>query len=203
MSLLSIEPTSFTPTDNLLYISQRGGLVKTLVEGFSDQRPQGHVVSTDFSMDFEEKLFPLVGRDALHEYSQWTSLVKFVTNSNERLSVSSDSLCFSPFWWENLLEEVGEQWCSLVGRIGCHHGDVTGQCCHGGAKVGAPDRSVGVGARRGVRAPECQIGVGARLGRILMDAGRRLMEVIYKDPIGRRFPSSANFVRKSVAALSF
>jgi len=65
-------------------------------------------MSTDFSMDFEEKLFPLVGWDALHEHSRWTSLVKFVTNGDEHLGASSDSSCFSPFWWENLLEEVGK-----------------------------------------------------------------------------------------------
>ena len=60
-------------------------------------------------MDFEEKLFPLVGRDALHEHSRRTSLAKLITNGNERLGASSDSSHFSPFWWENLLEEVGEQ----------------------------------------------------------------------------------------------
>ena len=49
-----------------------------------------------------------VGWDALHEQSRRTSLVKFVTNGNERLGASSDSSRFSPFWWENLLEEVGE-----------------------------------------------------------------------------------------------
>ena len=37
MSLPSIELTSFTPADNLLCISQRGGRVKTLVNGFLDQ----------------------------------------------------------------------------------------------------------------------------------------------------------------------
>ena len=65
-------------------------------------------MSIDSSMDFEEEFFPLVGRDALHEYSRWTSLVKFITNGNECLGASSDSSCFSPFWWENLLEEVDE-----------------------------------------------------------------------------------------------
>ena len=66
------------------------------------------MMSIDSGMDFEEKLFPLVGQDALHEHSQWTSLVKFVTNGDERLSTSSDSSGFSSFRWENLLEEVGE-----------------------------------------------------------------------------------------------
>ena len=62
MSLPSIELASFTPTDNLLCISQRSGLVKTLVKGFPDQRPRGRVMSTDSSMDLEEELFPwLVG----------------------------------------------------------------------------------------------------------------------------------------------
>ena len=58
-----------TPVDDLLCISQRSGLVKTLAKGFFDQRPQGHVMSTDFGMDFEEELLALVGRDAFHEYS--------------------------------------------------------------------------------------------------------------------------------------
>ena len=84
-------------------------------------------MSTDSGMDFEEKLLPLVGRDALHEHSQRTSLVKFITNGDERLSALSESR-FSPFRWENLLEEVGEQWCSLVDRIECHHGDVDRRC---------------------------------------------------------------------------
>ena len=104
-------------------------------------------MSTDSSMDFEEKLFPLVSQDAIHEHSQRTSLVKFITNGDERLGASSDSSCFSPFRWENLLEEVGEQWCSLVCQIECHHGDVVGACCHGGAKVGAPECHIGVGVR--------------------------------------------------------
>ena len=65
-------------------------------------------MSTDSGMDFEEKLFPLVGRDALHEHSQRTWLVKLVTNGDEHLGASSDPSCFSPFKWKNLLEEVGE-----------------------------------------------------------------------------------------------
>ena len=65
-------------------------------------------MSVDSSVDLEEELFPLVGRDALHEYSRRTSLVKFVTECDEHLGASSDSSRFSPFWWENLLEEVGE-----------------------------------------------------------------------------------------------
>ena len=68
MSLPSIELTSLTPMDDLLCILQRSGLVKTLVKGFSDQQPQGRVMSVDSSMDLEEELFPLVGRNALHEY---------------------------------------------------------------------------------------------------------------------------------------
>ena len=62
----------------------------------------------DSGIDLEEELFPLVGQDALHEYSRRTSLVKFVTDGDERLDVSSDSSRFSPFQWENLLEVVGE-----------------------------------------------------------------------------------------------
>ena len=65
-------------------------------------------MSIDSNIDLEEELFPLVGRDAFHEYSRWTSLVKFITECDERLGASSDSSCFSPFWWENLLEEVGK-----------------------------------------------------------------------------------------------
>ena len=83
-----------------------------------------------------------------------TMFVKFITNSDEHLGALSDSSRFSPFWWENLLEEVGEQWCSPINRIECHHGNVAGQCCHEGAKVRAPEHSVRVGARRGVGAPE-------------------------------------------------
>ena len=66
------------------------------------------MVSVDSGMDLEEELFPLVGRDALHEYSRRTSLIKFVTECDEHLGASSDSSCFSPFGWKNLLEEVGE-----------------------------------------------------------------------------------------------
>ena len=71
-------------------------------------------MSVDFGMDLEEELFPLVGRDALHEYSQWTSFVKFVADGDERLGASSDLSCFSLFWWEDFFEDVGEQRCSLV-----------------------------------------------------------------------------------------
>ena len=62
----------------------------------------------DFGVDLEEELFPLVGGDALHEYSQRTSFVKFVTECDERLGMSSDPSCFSPLGWENLLEDIGE-----------------------------------------------------------------------------------------------
>ena len=37
MSLPSVELASFTPTDHLLCISQRSGLVKTLAKGFPNQ----------------------------------------------------------------------------------------------------------------------------------------------------------------------
>ena len=65
-------------------------------------------MSTDSGMDLEEELFPLVGRDALHEYPQWTSFVEFITERDEGLGALSDPSSFSPFEWENLLEEVGE-----------------------------------------------------------------------------------------------
>ena len=65
-------------------------------------------MSVDPSMDLEEELLPLVIRDALHEYPRWTSLIEFTIDGNERLGALSDPLSFSPFGWENLLEEVGE-----------------------------------------------------------------------------------------------
>ena len=65
-------------------------------------------MSTDLDMDFEEELLPLVSRDALHEYPRWTPFVEFVTEHDEGLGASSDSSGFSPFGWEDLLEEVGE-----------------------------------------------------------------------------------------------
>ena len=66
------------------------------------------MMSTDPGMDLKEELLPQVGRDALHEHPRWTPFVEFVTEHNEGLSTSSDPLGFSPFGWENLLEEVGE-----------------------------------------------------------------------------------------------
>ena len=66
------------------------------------------MVSVDSSMDLEEELLALVGRDALHEYSRWTLFVEFVTERDEGVGASSDSLGFSPFGRENHLEEVGE-----------------------------------------------------------------------------------------------
>ena len=65
-------------------------------------------MSIDSGMDLKEELFPLVGRNALHEYSRWTSFVKLVAEHDECLSASSDLPCFSPFGWENLLEKVGK-----------------------------------------------------------------------------------------------
>ena len=65
-------------------------------------------MSADSDMDLEEELFPLVGRDALHEYPRRTSLVQFITDGDKHLGASSDLSSFSPFGWENLLEEVGE-----------------------------------------------------------------------------------------------
>ena len=65
-------------------------------------------MSADPSMDLEEELLVLVGRDTLHEYSRRTSFVEFVTDHDECLGASSDPSRSSPFGWENLLEEVGE-----------------------------------------------------------------------------------------------
>ena len=65
-------------------------------------------MSVDPSMDLEEELLLLVGRDALHEHPRWTLFVEFVTERDEGLSTSSDLSSFSPLGWENLLEEVGE-----------------------------------------------------------------------------------------------
>ena len=62
----------------------------------------------DFGTDLKEELFPLVSRDALHEYSRWTSLVKLIAEHDKCLGASSDPPCLSPFGWENLLEEVSE-----------------------------------------------------------------------------------------------
>ena len=73
------------------------------------------MVSTDPDVDFKETLFPLVNRDTLHEYSRWTSFVELVTKGKERLGALSDPSSFSPLYGEDLFEDVGEQWCSLVG----------------------------------------------------------------------------------------
>ena len=54
-------------------------------------------MSAYFGMDLKEELFPLVDRDALHEYSRLTSFVKFVTVCDEHLGASSDPSHFSPF----------------------------------------------------------------------------------------------------------
>ena len=66
------------------------------------------MMSVDSGMDLKEELFPLVGRDELHEYSRRTSLVKFISDYDECLGASSDPSRFSPFGWENLLEAIGE-----------------------------------------------------------------------------------------------
>ena len=66
------------------------------------------MVSVDSGMDLEEELFPLVARDTLHEYSRQTSFVEFVIDHDDCLGTSSDPSRFSPFGWENLLEEVGK-----------------------------------------------------------------------------------------------
>ena len=83
-------------------------------------------MSANPSMDLEEELLPLVGEDALHEYPLSTPFVEFVTERDKGLGASSDPSGFSPFGWENLLEEVGEQRRSLVGLIECQYGDVHG-----------------------------------------------------------------------------
>ena len=129
MSLSSIELASFRPVDNLLCISQCSELVKTLAKGFPDQRPQGHVMSADSSVDLKEELFPLIGRDALHEYSRRTSFVKCITDGDECLGASSDLSYFSLFWWEDFFEDVGEQRRSLVARVERHHGGVAYRRC--------------------------------------------------------------------------
>ena len=108
MGLPSVELASFIPVDDLLCVSLHGGLVKTLMKGFFDQRPWGRMISVDSGMDLVEELFPLVGRDALHEYPRWTSFVEFVTERDEGLGVSSDPSCFSSFGWKNHFEEIGE-----------------------------------------------------------------------------------------------
>ena len=66
------------------------------------------MISVDPSMDLEQELLPLVGRDALHEHPRWTPFVEFVTERDEGLGASNDPSSFSPFRRENLLEEVGE-----------------------------------------------------------------------------------------------
>ena len=65
-------------------------------------------MSADPSMDLEEDLLPPAGGDALHEYPRRTPFVEFITEHDGGLGVSSDSSGFSPFRWENLLEEVRE-----------------------------------------------------------------------------------------------
>ena len=65
-------------------------------------------MSADPSMDLEEDLFSPAGGNALHEHSQRTPFVEFVTERDEGLGVSSDPSGFSPFGWENLLVKVGE-----------------------------------------------------------------------------------------------
>ena len=65
-------------------------------------------MSANPGMDLKEELLPLVGRDAFYEHPRWTPFVEFVTKRDKGLSASSDPSGFSPFGWENLLEEVGE-----------------------------------------------------------------------------------------------
>ena len=65
-------------------------------------------MSADSGMDLEEELLALVGREALHEYSQQTPFVELVTECDEGLGAPSDPSGFGSFGRENLLEEVGE-----------------------------------------------------------------------------------------------
>ena len=65
-------------------------------------------MSADSGMDLEEELFPLVDKDALHEYPQWTLFVEFINERDKGLGTLSDLSGFSPFRWENLLKDVGE-----------------------------------------------------------------------------------------------
>ena len=53
MSLSSIELASFTPADHFLCITKCSGLVETLAKGFPNQRPRGHMMSVDSSMDLK------------------------------------------------------------------------------------------------------------------------------------------------------
>ena len=101
-------------------------------------------MSADSSMDLEEELLGLVGRDALHEYSRRASFVKFTTDYDEGLGMLSDLSCFSTFRWENLLEVVGEQRCSPVGLIECYHSDTDGRRRHEGTRVRSLERRVGI-----------------------------------------------------------
>ena len=52
-------------------------------------------MSADPSMDLEEELLPLVGRDALHEHPRWTPFIEFITKRDEGLGASSDPSSFS------------------------------------------------------------------------------------------------------------
>ena len=54
-------------------------------------------MSADSSMDLENELLPLVGRDALHEHRRWTPFVEFITEHDEGLGASSNPSGFSPF----------------------------------------------------------------------------------------------------------
>ena len=65
-------------------------------------------MSANPDMGLEEELLPLVGGDTLHEHARWTPFVEFITERDEGLGASSNPSGFSPFGWENLLEEVGE-----------------------------------------------------------------------------------------------
>lgn len=155
------------------------------------------MVFADSSMDFEEKLLSLLGRDTLHEYPRRTSFVKFITDSNECLGASSDLSCFSPFRWEDLLKDVGELRRPPVSRVERHDVAATGCGRYGGVRVRALERLVDVGSLWSVRAPERPIEVRLRSGRIFSDPDRQLIEVVYKDPVGRWTLSGRQFCEEA------
>ena len=83
-------------------------------------------MSIDSGMDLEEELLPSVGRDALHEYSQWTSFVEFVSDLDEGLGALGDSSHFGPFQMGESPLGGRQEARSLVSLIECQHGDVSG-----------------------------------------------------------------------------
>jgi hypothetical protein len=111
VGLPSIELTPLARAVNLLRISQCYRLVETLAEGLVDQRPRGRMVSTDASMDLQEELLALIGRDALHQHShhRWAALEKLTVDGEVRLGASGNPSCLGLVSWEDLIKEVGQQ----------------------------------------------------------------------------------------------